>query len=107
MNFSTLNKTTGLSLIVVASLGLYLVITSAFFPLDFLSVFDAKRVIQLALFAAIMVFAAAWAPLREATVAQLGRLSKFQGYAFALFFLIGIVSSLRLEHPAYALVMYR
>jgi O-antigen ligase len=104
VNFSTLNKTTNLSLLVVASLGFYLVITSAFFPLDFLSVFDAKRVIQLALFAAIMIFTVAWAPLRKATIAQLSRLSRFQTCAFALFFLIGIISSLRLEHPAYALV---
>jgi len=100
---STLNRTAGLSLAVVISLSSYLVITSAFFPLDFLSVFDAKRVIQLALFAAIMMFAVAWSPLRNATVAQLGRLSRFQRYAFTLFFLIGIISSLRLPHPAYAL----
>lgn len=75
VKFSTLNKTTNLSLLVVASLGFYLVITSAFFPLDFLSVFDAKRVIQLALFAAIMIFAVAWTPLREATIAQFGQKS--------------------------------
>jgi len=93
-----------LSLAVVVSLGLYLFFTSAFYPLDFLSVFDAKRVIQLALFSAIMIFAVTWAPLRKETVTQLGRLSKFNRYTLALFFLIGIVSSLRLDHPAYALV---
>ena len=92
------------ALAVVVLLGLYLLITSAFFPLDFLSVFDAKRVIQLALFAAIMIFAVTWTPLRTATIAQLSRLSIFSRYALALFFFIGIVSSLRLDHPAYALV---
>ena len=101
---STLKKTSSLSLAVVVSLGLYLFFTSAFFPLDFLSVFDAKRVLQLALFAAIMIFAVTWAPLRTATIAQLGRLSIFSRYALALFFFIGIVSSLRLDHPAYALI---
>ncbi|MGA9574985.1 MAG: hypothetical protein WBS20_13680, partial [Lysobacterales bacterium] len=90
------------ALAVVISLGAYLFITSAFFPLDFLGVFDAKRVLQLVLFTAIMIFAVAWAPLRTATVAQLNRLSKLNRYLLALFFLIGIVSSLRLEHPAYA-----
>ncbi|MGB7453395.1 MAG: hypothetical protein WBM36_14810, partial [Lysobacterales bacterium] len=99
-----MKKTSGWSLAVVVSLGLYLFITSAFFPLDFLSVFDAKRVLQLALFAAIMIFAISWAPLRTATISQLGRLSTFSRYALALFFFIGIVSSLRLDHPAYALI---
>ena len=93
-----------MSLAVVVSLGLYLFFTSAFYPLDFLSVFDAKRVLQLALFAAIMIFAVTWTPLRSATIAQLSRLSIFNRYALALFFFIGIVSSLRLDHPAYALV---
>ena len=93
-----------MSLAVVVSLGLYLFFTSAFYPLDFLSVFDAKRVLQLALFAAIMIFAVTWTPLRTATIAQLSRLSVFSRYALALFFFIGIVSSLRLDHPAYALI---
>ena len=92
------------ALAVVVLLGLYLLITSAFFPLDFLSVFDAKRVLQLALFAAIMIFAVTWTPLRTATIAQLSRLPIFSGYVLALFFFIGIISSLRLDHPAYALV---
>ena len=91
------------ALAIVVLLGLYLLVTSAFFPLDFLSVFDAKRVLQLALFTVILLFAVAWRPLRTATVAQLNRLSVFNRYLLAFFFLIGIVSSLRLEHPAYAL----
>ena len=101
---ATFKKTGSLSLAVVVSLGLYLFFTSAFYPLGFLSVFDAKRVLQLALFAAIMIFAVTWAPLRSATILQLSRLSIFSRYALVLFFFIGIVSSLRLDHPAYALV---
>lgn len=92
------------ALAVVALSGFYLLATSAFYPLDFLGVFDAKRVLQLALFTAILLFALAWAPLRMATVAQLSRLSKLNWYLLGLFFLIGLVSSLRLDHPAYALV---
>lgn len=92
------------SLAIVVSLGLYLLLTSTFFPLDFLSTFDAKRVIQLALFTAVMVFAVAWAPLRTSTIAQLNRLSTLSRTALAVFFFIGIASSLRLDHPGYALV---
>jgi len=92
------------ALAVVAFSGFYLLATSAFYPLDFLGVFDAKRVLQLVLFAAILVFAVAWAPLRTATVAQLNRLSRLNRYLLGLFFLIGLVSSLRLDHPAYPLV---
>ena len=92
------------ALAVVVLLGLYLLATSAFFPLESLPVFDAKRVLQLALFATILVFATAWTPLRTATITQLSRLSKLNRYALALFFLIGLISSLRLDHPAYALI---
>lgn len=92
------------ALAVIALSGFYLLATSAFFPLDFLGVFDAKRVLQLVLFTVILVFALAWAPLRMATVAQLGRISKLNRYLLGLFFLIGVVSSLRLDHPAYALI---
>lgn len=88
---------------VVALLGLYLLLTSAFYPLDFLAVFDAKRVLQTALFVVITVFATFWKPLRNATCAQIGRLSTLQWLALGLFFLIGLISSIRLEHPAYAL----
>ena len=92
------------ALAVVALLGSYLLFTSTLFPLDFLGVFDAKRVLQLVLFVAILIFAVAWAPLRTSTTRQLSRLSIPIRYALGLFFLIGIASSLRLEHPAYALV---
>ena len=91
-------------LTVVVLLGLYLLLTSAFFPLESLPVFDAKRILQLALFTAILIFTLAWTPLRTATIAQLSRLSKLNRYALALFFLIGLISSLRLDHPAYALI---
>jgi len=97
-----LTKTPALA--VVVSFGLYLLITSAFFPLDFLSVFDAKRLLQLVLFAAAMLFAVSWTPLRRATIAQLSRLSPLNRASLALFFLLGTASSLRLDHPAYALV---
>ena len=92
------------ALAVVGLLGLYLFVTSAFFPLEFLPVFDAKRMLQLALFTAILISAVAWTPLRTATIAQLSRLSKLNRYALFLFFLIGLISSLRLDHPAYALI---
>jgi len=89
---------------VVISYGLYLLATSAFFPLDFLPVFDAKRLLQLLLFAAAMAFAVSWAPLRTTTIAQLRRLSPLSRFSLAGFFILGIASSLRLNHPAYALV---
>ncbi len=72
--------------------------------MDFLSVFDAKRVLQLALFAAYHDICSSLDSAANSNIAQLSRLSIFNRYALALFFLIGIVSSLRLEHPAYALV---
>ena len=93
-----------LALVIVGSLGLYLFVTSAFFALDFLSVFDAKRIIQLAVFSFILLFAVAWPPLRKATVGQLNRLTTLQRVCLAVFFCIGIISSLRLDYPAYALV---
>jgi putative inorganic carbon (HCO3(-)) transporter len=93
-----------LSLVVVVLIGLYLIMTSAFYPLDFLPVFDAKRLLQLVLFTILLVFSVAWAPLRQNAIAQLNRLSSVNRVALTLFFIIGIVSSLRLEHPAYALV---
>ena len=92
------------ALTVIVLLGSYLLFTSALFPLDFLGVFDAKRVLQMVLFVAILIFVVAWAPLRNSTTTLLSRLSVPIRYALGLFFLIGIASSLRLEHPAYALV---
>ena len=44
------------ALAVVIALGAYLVATSAFYPLDFLSVYDAKRVLQLILFVVVLIF---------------------------------------------------
>ncbi len=104
MTPSALKKTTNLSLVVVVLIGLYLLVTSAFFPLDFLSTLDAKRLLQLTLFTVLTIFAVSWAPLRLATVAQLNRLSRPSGIILSLFFIIGIASSLRLAHPGYALV---
>ncbi|MBT8439808.1 MAG: O-antigen ligase family protein [Gammaproteobacteria bacterium] len=100
----TLIRRENLALVIVGSLGLYLFVTSAFFALDFLSVFDAKRIIQLAVFSFILLFAVAWPPLRRATVEQLNRLTTLQRVCLAVFFCIGIISSLRLDYPAYALV---
>ena len=104
MPSETLKKTTILSLVVVVLIGLYLVVTSAFYPLGFLSPFDAKRLLQLILFAALIIFSVSWAPLREMTIAQLSRLSPSNSIFLGLFFIIGILSSIRLAHPAYALV---
>ena len=89
---------------VIVLLGLYLLFTSVFFPLESLGVFDAKRMLQLALFVVVMGFAVAWAPLRISSISQLDRLSNTKWLALGFFFLIGVVSSLRLEHPAYALI---
>jgi len=99
-----LKQLTRPALAVVISYGLYLLATSAFYPLDFLSVFDTKRLLQLILFAAVMVFTLSWTPLRAITIAQLRRLSPLSRASLAVFFLLGIASSLRLSHPAYALV---
>ena len=104
MTLSALKKTTNLSLVVVVLLGFYLLVTSAFFPLGFLSPFDAKRLLQLILFAVLMIFAASWAPLRQSTIAQLSRITLSNGIILSLFFVIGVASSLRLDHPGYALV---
>jgi len=93
-----------MALAVVILSGSYLFATSTFFPLDFLGVFNSKRILQLALFTAILLFTVSWVPLRESASAQLSRLSALNGYCLALFFIIGIVSSLRLDQPAYALV---
>lgn len=97
-------KTTNLSLIVVALLGAYLLVTSTTYPIDSLFVFDAKRIIQLALFTVLMVLTVAWTPLRRSTIAQLSRLSPLNRIFLSVFFAIGIASSVRLEHSAYALV---
>ncbi len=97
-------KTANLSLVVVILIGLYLLVTSAFYPLSFLSPFDAKRLLQLVLFTVLLVYAVAWTPLRQQTTAQLNRLSQLSRIALGIFFIIGIASSLRLKHPAYALV---
>ena len=98
------NRSTRPAIAIVVLLGFYLLITSTFYPLDFLTVFDAKRVLQLVLFTLTLLFAVAWSPLRKHTIAQLSRLSVLNWSGFVLFFLIGLVSSLGLEHPGYALV---
>jgi len=92
------------ALIIVLLSGLYLILTSAFYPLDFLSVFDAKRVLQAGLFASLLTFAFVYAPLRESARLQIARLAGTDRLVLAAFFVIGIASSLRLDHPAYALV---
>ena len=99
-----LKKTANLSLLVSVLIGSYLLVTSAFYPLENLPVFDAKRLLQLALFSILLIFALAWTPLRHMTIAQLGRLSPLNRMVLGLFFSIGIASSLRLTHPAYPLV---
>ncbi len=91
------------TLAVVLALGLYLLVTSAFFPLGFLSVFDAKRMLQLGVFFALLLFAMGYSPLRKATLVQLMRFPKPTSFVLFTLFLIGIVSSLRLPHPAYSL----
>jgi len=103
INTSAPQETTP-ALAVVVSLGIYLLVTSTFYPLDFLSVFDAKRVLQLVLFAVLMVFTIAWAPLREMTFAQLGQFSPFTRTMLIVLFALGLTSALRLEHPAYSLI---
>jgi len=97
-------QTTRPALAVIITLGLFLVVTSAFYPLDFLSVLDAKRVLQMGVFVALILFAASWAPLRNATYVQLDQVARFDAITFALFLIIGLVSALRLLHPAYALM---
>jgi len=92
------------ALAVVIVLGLFLLITSAFYPLGFLSVLDAKRVLQLGGLAALSVFALTWAPLRNATCMQMGRVTGLDTLALGLFVVIGVVSALRLQHPAYSLL---
>ena len=92
------------ALTIVISLGLYLLLTSTLYPPIFLALFDGKRVVQLALFAALIIFTIAWTPLRLETISQLGRLSPFKRIMLILFFVIGILSSLQLVHPSYALV---
>jgi O-antigen ligase len=91
------------ALVIVLSLGLYLFFTSTFFPLHLLAVFNAKRVLQLALFVSLTTLAVMWAPLRTATMAQLNRLSQPARYGLVLFFTLGLISSIRLPYPAYAL----
>jgi len=92
------------ALAVVFTLGFFLVVTSTFYPLWFLSVFDAKRILQLGAFVVLILFAVSWSPLRNSTIAQLGRIRRFDAVTLGLFFAIGLVSALQLLHPAYALV---
>jgi len=89
---------------VVISIGLYLIVTSTFYPLSFLTVFDAKRILQLALFSIIVLFAICWKPLRLQTIKQFDLLPAFSRSLLLLFFTIGIISSLRLAHPTYPLL---
>lgn len=103
MNTSS-SRTLPLALAVVLVPGLYLLITSAFFPLSFLPVFDAKRVLQLIMFVVLLLIALMYAPLRQATITQLACTPRSIGYALTLFFGLGILSSLRLSHPGYALL---
>lgn len=84
--------------------GLFLLATSTFYPFDFLPVFDAKRILQLVLFAVLLTFATAWAPLRTAIFAQLDRVKRRDAAILFVFFAIGLVSALRLVHPAYPLL---
>lgn len=88
---------------IVILLGFYLLITSTFSLPGPLHEFDAKRLLQLLLFVTLMVCAVAWAPLRESSTKQLGRLSKLNRSTLVLFFTLGLASSLSLEHPGYAL----
>ncbi len=92
------------ALIVVIALGLYLVLTSAFHPPGFLSVFDTKRVAQLGLLAGLLVFTLAYAPLRYKAQLQIASLTRADRVTLLAFFAIGIASSLRLDHVAYALL---
>ena len=71
-----MKTTPPISLAVVLALGLYLLVTSTFYPLDFLSVFDAKRMLQLGMFLALLLFAVGYSPLRHATLVQLMRVPK-------------------------------
>jgi len=82
-----LKKITNPALIVVVLLGVYLLATSAFFPLDFLAPFDAKRVLEWVLFTAAISFTVTWTPLRRETIAQLNRLSLLNRACLSLFFL--------------------
>ncbi len=94
-----------ITLAVVLALGLYLLVTSAFYPLGFLSVFDAKRMLQLGMFLALLLFAVGYSPLKRATLVQLMRVPKPISFVMFTLFLIGIISSLRLPHPAYSLIL--
>jgi len=98
-----LKKATHPALAIVILLGGYLLLSSTVFLPDSLSAFDTKRLLQLVLFVIVMLFAVSWPPLRGATSGQLDRLSVYNRIILALFFALGLVSSLRLRHPAYAL----
>ncbi len=81
-----------ITLAVVLVLGLYLLVTSTFYPLDFLSVFDAKRMLQLGVFLALLLFAAAHPPLRKTAIAQLVGVPRSITFAiFSLFIIISFV----------------
>jgi len=99
-----LEKPNNPALAIVLLSGLYLILTSTFTLFNSLTDFDAKRLLQLLLFTAVMIIAVAWAPLRNETVKQLDRLSTLARWLLASFFALGLVSSLSLDHPGYALV---
>ena len=56
------------------------------------------------MFASLMLFTVLYSPLRKATFAQLIQVPKFLSFPILSLFLIGVVSSLRLPHPAYSLL---
>ncbi len=95
---------TKLAGVIVGAIGLFLIVTSTFYPLSFLSVFDAKRVLELFLIVACITLATFWGPLRSQTLKQFSRLSTANLIVLTLLFSIGIISSLRLPHPTYALL---
>lgn len=92
------------ALFVVLALGLYLLTTSVFYPLGILSVFDAKRMLQLGMFAVLLAFALGHPALRAAFSRQLGRVPGQIALTIGLLFAIGVASSLRLANPGYALL---
>lgn len=92
------------ALAVILALGLYLILTSAFYPLAFLSVFDAKRVLQLLMFTVLLLFVLLYKPLRLTTLQKLGQIPNYVQFTIFSLFVIGFASSTRLPQPGYALV---
>jgi hypothetical protein len=97
-------KKPSFSLAIIILIGLFLFSTSTLYPLSFLSVFDAKRILQLYLYLLIFIIALVYTPIRKSSIKRLACLPKFIAYPTALLFITGILSSLRLNNPAYALI---